>query len=123
MCPRDIRYIQCYETLTSAMGESFAPESRKSVAKRHIVITGRRFIMSEWVKLANLGSGLEADILRERLRGAGIQAETRGNDIVGIFGPGFQGTTARGVDVLVLRQDLAAAREILADDEDAPADE
>lgn len=71
--------------------------------------------MTEWVRLANLGSGLEADILRERLRAAGIHAETRGNDIVGIFGPGFQGTTARGVDVLVLLEDLSAAREVLAD--------
>ena len=71
--------------------------------------------MTEWVRLANLGSGLEADILRERLRAAGIHAETRGNDIVGIFGPGFQGTTARGVDVLVLLEDLSAARELLAD--------
>ena len=33
----------------------------------------------------------------------------------GIFGPGFQGATARGVDVLVPRNRLAEARELLAD--------
>ena len=83
----------------------------------------RILTVPEWVKLANLGSALEAEMLRERLRGAGIAAETRGNDIVGIFGPGFQGTTARGVDVLVPREDLAAARELLADDQAADAHE
>jgi hypothetical protein len=76
----------------------------------------------EWVKLANLGSGLEAEILRERLRAAGLHAETRGNDIVGIVGVGFQGTTARGVDVLVLRDELEAARQILAEAVDVESD-
>jgi hypothetical protein len=37
----------------------------------------------------------------------------RGNDITGIFGPGFAGATARGVDVLVLSDAVDAAREIL----------
>ena len=40
----------------------------------------------------------------ERLHAAGIDATIRGNDIVGIFGPGFQGATARGVDVLGLHR-------------------
>jgi Putative prokaryotic signal transducing protein len=74
--------------------------------------------MTGWVKLANFGSGFEADIVAERLRGAGIHATTRGNDIVGIFGAGFQGVTARGVDVLVPGDELAKARSILADDQD-----
>ncbi len=69
----------------------------------------------EWVKLVNLGMAFEADMLVERLEAAGITATARGNDIVGIFGPGFQGTTARGVDVMVPTDELAAAREILAD--------
>ena len=69
--------------------------------------------MSQWVLLANFASGLEADVAVEQLRGAGIPAEARGNDIVGIFGPGFQGATARGVDVLVPDTMLDRARDLL----------
>ncbi|HEX8946139.1 MAG TPA: DUF2007 domain-containing protein [Gemmatimonadaceae bacterium] len=71
--------------------------------------------MDSWTKLINCASGLEAEILVERLHAAGIDAMVRGNDIVGIFGPGFQGTTARGVDVLVPASALDAAKELLAD--------
>jgi hypothetical protein len=71
--------------------------------------------MDSWTKLINCASGLEADILVERLHAAGIDATVRGNDIVGIFGPGFQGVTARGVDVLVPASALDAAMEFLAD--------
>jgi hypothetical protein len=71
--------------------------------------------MDSWTKLINCASGLEADILVERLHAAGIEATVRGNDIVGIFGPGFQGTTARGVDVLVPASAVDAATEFLAD--------
>jgi hypothetical protein len=42
-------------------------------------------------------------------------AVARGNDIVGIFGPGFQGPTARGVDVFVASNQLGEARELLAE--------
>jgi len=66
-----------------------------------------------WVKVANYASALEADFAAERLRSAGVHATTRGNDIVGIFGPGFAGPTARGVDVLVTSDAVAAAREVL----------
>ena len=69
--------------------------------------------MTDWIKLANFASGLEADITVERLRAAGLHAEARGNDVVGIFGPGFQGTTARGVDVFVPMNELGDARELL----------
>jgi hypothetical protein len=71
--------------------------------------------MTQWIKLANFSSGLEADITVERLRSAGLHAEARGNDVVGIVGPGFQGTTGRGVDVLVLDSEIKEARELLAD--------
>jgi hypothetical protein len=69
--------------------------------------------MSEWTKIANFGSGFEADLAVEQLRGQGIPAQTRGNDIVGIVGAGFQGTTARGVDVLVPSALVAKARAVL----------
>lgn len=71
--------------------------------------------MDSWTKLTNCAASLEAEILVEHLRAAGIEAMARGNDIVGIFGPGFQGATARGVDVLVPASSLPAAREILDD--------
>lgn len=71
--------------------------------------------MSRWVKLANFAWGLEAELTVERLRSAGLHAQARNNDIVGVVGPGFQGTTTRGVDVLVLDSELATARRVLAD--------
>ncbi len=78
--------------------------------------------MSRWTVLTNFGSGLEADMAVEQLRSLGVPARTQGNDIVGIFGPGFQGTTARGVDVVVPDSELARARDILGltDGESAP---
>jgi hypothetical protein len=75
--------------------------------------------MTDWTKIANFGSGLEADLAVEQLRGQDIPAEARGNDIVGIFGPGFQGTTARGVDVLVPANLVEKARTVLGLDDDA----
>jgi hypothetical protein len=71
--------------------------------------------VSRWVKLTNVATALEADILVEHLRAARIPAVARGNDIVGIFGPGFGGATARGVDVMVPSIQLHSARQILAD--------
>jgi len=71
--------------------------------------------MDSWTKLTNCAAALEAEILVERLHAAGIDATVRGNDIVGIFGPGFQGATARGVDVLVPASALEAAEEFLAE--------
>lgn len=78
--------------------------------------------MSEWAKLANFGSGLEADIVVERLHSAGIDAVARGNDIVGIFGAGFQGATARGVDVFVDASELETARALLDELAEHPDD-
>jgi hypothetical protein len=75
----------------------------------------RRFPVSSWVKLTNVATALEADMLVEHLRAARIQAVARGNDITGIFGPGFGGATARGVDVFVASIHLHTARQILAD--------
>jgi len=68
-----------------------------------------------WVKLTNVASDLEAELLVERLKSANVIAVSRGNDIVGLFGPGFQGRTARGVDILVASEQEAMARELLAD--------
>lgn len=66
-----------------------------------------------WVTVATYGAGYEADIAIARLDAAGIDAMRRGNDTVGLFGPGFEGRTARGVDVLVPADVVAEAREVL----------
>ena len=71
-----------------------------------------------WVAVADLASAYEADIAVARLESAGILAIARGNDIVGLFGPGFSGASARGVQVLVPSDALDAAREILAASEE-----
>jgi hypothetical protein len=70
-----------------------------------------------WVPIANYGAGFEADLAVARLESAGILAVSRGNDIVGLFGPGFGGVTARGVAVLVPSDAVDAARALLAADE------
>jgi hypothetical protein len=75
-----------------------------------------------WVRLANVASELEAGLLVERLKSAGVMAASRGNDIVGLFGPGFQGRTARGVDVVVASDQETVARELLADFEGEAAE-
>lgn len=67
-----------------------------------------------WVQVATYAAGFEADLAVARLEAAGILAVSRGNDIIGIFGPGFGGSTARGVAVLVPSDAADAARELLA---------
>jgi hypothetical protein len=53
-----------------------------------------------WVTIATYGAGYEADIAIARFETAGITAVRRGNDMVGLFGPSFEGRSARGVEVL-----------------------
>ena len=69
--------------------------------------------MTGWVTIANFRAGYEADIAIAVLDAAGIPAVPPGNDIVGLFGPGFEGPTARGVDVLVPANAADEARELL----------
>ncbi|HSQ31103.1 MAG TPA: DUF2007 domain-containing protein [Gemmatimonadaceae bacterium] len=71
--------------------------------------------MANLIKLTNFGSALEAEMFVEQLKSVGIEAVSHGVDITGIFGPGFQGRTARGVDVLVPQDRLAESRELLTD--------
>jgi hypothetical protein len=67
-----------------------------------------------WVSIATYAAGFDADLAVARLESEGITAVARGNDLTGIFGPGFGGATARGVAVLVPSDAVDAAREILA---------
>lgn len=71
-----------------------------------------------WVKIANYRAGYEADLAIAVLDASGIPAMRRGNDIVGLFGPGFEGPTSRGVDVFVPAAAVADAREVLRADDD-----
>ena len=73
----------------------------------------------EWVTAATYASGFEADLAVASLEAVGVPARARSNDIVGIFGPGFGGPTARGVDVLVPAAALDVARDALAADASA----
>jgi hypothetical protein len=66
------------------------------------------------VPVATYGAGYEADLALARLEAEGIPAVRRGNDIVGILGPGFEGTSSRGVTVLVPSALVDDAREVLA---------
>ena len=65
---------------------------------------------SGWRVLATYASGFEADLAMAQLEAAEIPAVRDSNDTVGIFGPGFQGATARGVTVRVPAGALEAAR-------------
>lgn len=67
-----------------------------------------------WVRVANFGVGWEADLAVARLDAEGIPARSLGNDLVGIFGPGFQGASARGFFVEVPAPYAPQAREALA---------
>jgi hypothetical protein len=66
-----------------------------------------------WREVATFSSGFEADLAIAQLESAGILALRDNNDTVGIFGPGFQGATARGVTVLVPADSLNDARDVL----------
>lgn len=84
--------------------------------------------LHSWVAVANVGVGWEADLVVARLDAEDVPARARGNDLVGIFGPGFQGATARGFLVEVPVPYEAQAKAILArpaaalDDDDVDVD-
>jgi hypothetical protein len=68
-----------------------------------------------WVVARRYGAVYEADIAAAVLGAAGIEARVSGRDVVGIFGPGFGGATAQGVELLVPADQLAEAEEVLAE--------
>jgi hypothetical protein len=67
-----------------------------------------------WVRIANFASGWEADLAVARLQGERVPARAMGNDVTGIFGPGFQGANARGFWVEVPQPLAARALDLLA---------
>jgi hypothetical protein len=68
---------------------------------------------AEWCDVATFVTGFEADLAIAQLEAAGIPAVRDDRDTVGIFGPGFQGPTGRGVSVRVPKELCEAAAEIL----------
>ncbi len=65
---------------------------------------------AEWRVLDTYASGFEADIAMAELEAGKIPAIRDSNNAVGIFGPGFQGTTPQGFTVRVAADALEAAR-------------
>jgi hypothetical protein len=68
---------------------------------------------SEWRVVATYASGFEADFAIAQLEAAEIPAVRNSNDTVGIFGPGFQGATSHGVEVMVPADVLEDAQAVL----------
>jgi hypothetical protein len=66
-----------------------------------------------WEVVATFASGYEADLAIAVLDAAEIMAVRDSDDTAGIFGPGFQGATSRGVSVLVPSDALEDARAVL----------
>lgn len=67
-----------------------------------------------WVPVATYGMVYEAEFARATLESAGIPAHVHGTEHVAIFGPGWMGPSTRGITVLVPRECLEEAREVLA---------
>lgn len=73
---------------------------------------------TEWAKLAEYATGIEADMARATLAEAEIPVVVKGEQ-VGIFGAGFQGAQPGGITLLVPAGALDRAREMLGiEDED-----
>ena len=69
--------------------------------------------VSGWVDVETFSSGFQADLAIARLEAAGVRAVRDDNDTVGIFGPGFQGATPKGVTVRVPTASRNDALEVL----------
>jgi hypothetical protein len=77
------------------------------------VESGEAMSESGWAVLATYASGFDADVAMAQLETAGIPAIRDNNDTVGIFGPGFQGATSRGVTIRVPAGALEDARSVV----------
>ncbi len=67
-----------------------------------------------WEKLAVFAASYAAELARQRLEAEGIPVAVL-NDQTGIFGPGFMGTSAIGVTVLVPAGRTEEAMELVED--------
>lgn len=69
---------------------------------------------SPWIRIANFATGWEGELAVVRLSSERIPARVTGNDLVGLFGPGFQGANARGYFLEVPAHYVSYARAVLA---------
>ncbi|CAN5314892.1 hypothetical protein BH23GEM2_BH23GEM2_00850 [soil metagenome] len=77
---------------------------------------------AEWARVTTCSSMLEAELSSQTLEASGIPSRIRAHDLVGVFGPGFQGSIPRGVDLMVPSPLVSEAREVLGLDEPPTAD-
>jgi hypothetical protein len=70
--------------------------------------------MSKWVHLTTAPDQITADIWIDILRDGGIRAMIRPSDVVS-----FLGVSSYGCRIQVPEEDLARAREVFGDEEDA----
>lgn len=63
-----------------------------------------------WERIASYGALYEAEMAKGRLDSAGIPSRIDQRGGVGIFGPGHQGMSVRGIALLVPRDRVAEAR-------------
>jgi len=66
----------------------------------------------QFVRVATMATGFEADRARDLLEREGIPVLTKGPQ-VGIFGAGFQGTVLGGVEIHVPSPELDRAKALL----------
>lgn len=69
---------------------------------------------SQWTRFRSYPSLVEAEFDRERLEAVGIPVLVKGPES-GIFGPGFSGPSALGVELMVPKSQIGAAEEVAPD--------
>jgi len=72
---------------------------------------------TEWRPIAAYAALYEAELPRQQLEAEGIPVLVKGVE-AGIWGPGFQGPTSRGITLLVPEDRLEEARELLGEGDD-----
>lgn len=66
-----------------------------------------------WEVVATFGALYEAEMAAGRLASAGIESRIDQRGAVGLFGPGHQGRSIRGIALLVPADRLGSARDAL----------
>ena len=67
----------------------------------------------EWEVVTTFGAMYEAEMAAGRLQSVGISSRIDQRGSVGLFGPGHQGRSVRGIALLVHKSRLGDAREAL----------
>lgn len=72
--------------------------------------------MSDFVTVGVYSTRFEAELAQARLESADMPSLIQSHAAAGVFGPGFQGAVPGGFTLLVPREHLAEAEEILGID-------